>query len=86
LVDVSKKANKAKGARKKELLAMENGQELKTKMDALKDEIGEAREALSYYLREFQRITGANEIETDDGELREIKYSARLVRKTNLNK
>lgn len=81
LVDVQKKASKAKSSRKKELLASENGQQLKSKLDRLKDENKEAREQLSYYLREYQRLTGTNEIETDDGELRVIKYTARLVRK-----
>lgn len=86
LVEVTKKASKAKTARKKELLATDNGEELKTKMETLKEEQNEAKEQLSYYLREYQRLTGTNEIETDDGELREIKYTARLVRKTNLNR
>lgn len=81
LVEVFKKASKAKRNRKKELLATDNGQELKAKMDALKEERKEAKEQISYYLREYQRLTGTNEIETDDGELREIRYTARLVRK-----
>ncbi len=86
LVDLSKKATKAKSARKKELLTTDNGEELKAKMDVLKEDNQEAKEQLSYYLREYQRLTGANEIETDDGELREIKNTARLVRKTNINR
>ena len=86
LVEVSKKAGKAKSARKKDLLTEDGGQELKSKLDTLKEERKDTQEQLSYYLREFQRLTGANEIETDDGELREIKLSAKLVRKTNLNR
>ena len=86
LVEISKKASKAKSARKKDLLAEDGGQELKSKLDVLKEERKETQEQLSYYLSEYQRLTGANEIETDDGELREIKLSAKLIRKTNLNR
>jgi len=39
--------------------------------------------ALSDYLREYQRLSGSNEIEGDDGEVREIVYVAKLVKRTS---
>ena len=58
----------------------------KAKMDALKADLDEAQEALSSYLREYQRMTGLSEFEGEDGELRQIVSTVKLVRKTNLNK
>ena len=42
----------------------------------------ELNEGLSDYLREYQRLSGSNEIEGEDGELRTIVYVAKLVRKS----
>ena len=44
-------------------------------------EIKEANLGLSEYLREYQRMTGQSEIEGDDGEVREIVYTAKLIKK-----
>jgi len=38
-------------------------------------------ELLSDYLREYMRLSGANEIEGDDGEVRDIVYVAKLVKR-----
>jgi hypothetical protein len=56
------------------------------KVTVLKNELKEAQEALSSYLADFQRLTGVSEIEGEDGELRQIVYVAKLVRKTNLER
>jgi len=84
--EAAKKASQLKTGRKRELMATENGKELEGKMNSLKEDLKEAQEALSYYLREYQRLTGLNEFEGEDGELRQIVYVAKLVRKTSLNK
>ena len=84
--EAAKKASQLKSGRKRELLETQNGKELKAKMDALKADLDEAQEALSYYLREYQRMTGLSEFEGEDGELRQIVSTVKLVRKTNLNK
>lgn len=52
--------------------------------DKVKDMMLENKElilAQSEYLREFARLSGTNEIETEDGEVREIIYIAKLVKK-----
>lgn len=76
---------KVKSAKKKELMNTTNGRELNEKLKGLSSELREAREALSTYLQEYQKKTGFNEFEGSDGELRQIVFSARLVRKTKLN-
>lgn len=52
------------------------------KAKELSVEIKEANLGLSEYLREFQRMTGQSEIEGEDGEVREIIYTAKLIKKT----
>jgi hypothetical protein len=37
--------------------------------------------ALSDYLREYERLSGTNQIETDDGHIHEIVYIAKLLKK-----
>lgn len=85
-LEKAKEASKQKSIIKKELLNRPEAKELKSKLDSLKEQAKDAKEGLSYYLSQYQKQTGANEIETNDGELHEIKYTARLVRKTSLNR
>lgn len=84
--ELAKKASQLKSQTKQQLLKQPNAVQLVEKIKTMKEEMKGLSEALSYYLREFQRLTGANEFEGSDGELRQIVYIAKLVRKTNLNK
>ena len=77
----AKKAAKVRAATKSELLKLTSNKALVEKSHALAAEIKESDDALSEYLREYQRISGSNEFETDDGEVREIVYVAKLVKK-----
>lgn len=77
----AKKAAKVRAATKSELLKLTANKTFVEKSRALATEIKESDDALSEYLREYQRISGSNEFETDDGEVREIVYVAKLVRK-----
>lgn len=83
--EIAKKASKNKSEAKHRVLRQPQAAELNQKIEDIKNEMKEAQEGLSYYLREYQRLTGANEFESADGELRQIVYIAKLVRKTNLN-
>jgi len=78
-------AAKAKMAKRKELVNTTNGRELNEKLKSMKSELKEARDALSDYLQNYQKKTGFNEYEGPDGELRQIVFSVKLVRKTKLN-
>lgn len=84
--ELAKKATQLKTQTKQLLLKQPNAVQLVEKIKTMKEEQKGLQEALSYYLREYQRLTGANEFEGSDGELRQIVYTAKLVRKTNLNK
>lgn len=77
----AKEAGKAKAAAKAQVMRQPVNQALGEKVKELTAEIKEMDTALSEYLREFQRMTGVNEIEGEDGEVREIVYVAKLVKK-----
>lgn len=82
----AKEVSKKKSAIKKEILSTPGGKMAQEKVNELKNELNDAQEALSSYLTDYQRLTGSNEIEGEDGELRKIVYVAKLVRKTNLER
>jgi hypothetical protein len=86
LAELAKESSKKKTAYKNQLLQDPSAAQISTQIDSLKEQLKDLQEGLSYYLREYQRLTGANEIEGSDGELRQIVYNAKLVRKTALNK
>ena len=57
-----------------EMLELENN--IKDNSQSLK----ELKEGLSTYLVDYAKLSGQNTIETPDGEVMQIKYSAKLVR------
>jgi DNA repair exonuclease SbcCD ATPase subunit len=81
----AKEAAKERSIKKKELTNTTNGRELNEKLKSLRSELKEAREALSSYLQEYQKRTGFNEYESPDGELRQIVFTVKLVKKSKLS-
>lgn len=79
----AKKAAKQKGTTKVQILSQPANRGLAEKVKDLQIEIKGAEAALSEYLREYGRISGSNEIETEDGQVREIVYTAKLVKKSS---
>lgn len=78
---LAKEAAKVKSNTKRQILKQPQAADLDNKIRTLKSEIKENKASLSDYLREYQRMSGINEIEGSDGELLEIVYDAKLVRK-----
>ncbi len=78
----AKEASRIKSNTKKEILKRPEAADYANKLKALKSEQKELKEGLSDYLREYQRLSGSNEIEGDDGEIREIVYIAKLVKRS----
>lgn len=79
----AKKAAKQRAATKMQILNLPANAGLNEKVKDLSGEVKELDGALSDYLREYQRMSGVNEIESEDGEVHEIVYTARLVKKSN---
>lgn len=77
----AKEAAKAKNAKKKNLLELN---EIKSTADKYKEnqlELKEIRQSLSNDLNQFQKLSGASEIELEAGDLRQIVYVAKLVKR-----
>lgn len=79
---IAKEAGKVRSATKAQIMKRPDVAELSAKLKELKSEQSALQEGLSDYLREYQRLSGSNEIEGDDGELREIYYTAKLRKKS----
>ena len=78
-----KEASKIRTKTKLELLKQPAAAQLNNKIKELSSDLKDFQNALSDYLREYQRLSGSNEIEGDDGEVREIVYVARLVKRSS---
>lgn len=81
--ELAKEAGRVKSATKQQILKQPQAAELFEKVKNLKSEAKDLQAALSDYLREYQRMSGLTEIEDNDGEVREIVYTAKLVKKSS---
>jgi hypothetical protein len=79
----AKKAAKTKALTKYQIMQLPANKVVADTVRDLAAQIRELNTALSDYLREYMRMSGTNEIETDDGEVREIVYVAKLVKKSS---
>lgn len=76
-----KEAAKEKGKAKAAVMMNPATKQLDEKVKDLTTENKELLQAQSEYLREYARLSGTNEIEGEDGEIREIIYIAKLIKK-----
>lgn len=76
-----KEAGKEKGKAKATVMQNPATKQLADKVKDLTQENKDLVSAQSEYLREYARLSGTNEIEGEDGEVREIIYVAKLVKK-----
>jgi hypothetical protein len=77
-----KEAAKEKGKAKAVVMEVPATKQLAEKVKDMKQENKDLATAQSEYLREYARLSGSTEIETDDGEVREIIYIAKLIKKS----
>ena len=76
----AKEANKDKNVFKQQILKQPTLMALSEKIKDLRSSMKDSKQQLSDYLQEYQKLTGANEIEDAQGNLSEIRYTARLVK------
>jgi len=76
----AKEAIKQKNATKQQIMKQPAMMTLANKVKGMQSELKEKQLALSDYLLEYQRLSGANQIETNDGQVLEIINSAKVVR------
>lgn len=79
----AKEASKVKSATRRQVLKQPQAAELAAKVQSLKSQIKENKANLSDYLGQFQKMSGINEIEDEEGEIREIVFTAKLVHKSS---
>ncbi len=79
---IAREAAKVRSGTKQQIMKRPDVADLSAKLKELKSEQSELKEGLSDYLREYQRLSGSNEIEGEDGQVREIVYTAKLVKKS----
>lgn len=79
----AKEAARIRSNTKKEIMKRPDVADLANKLKSLKSEQKELKEGLSDYLREYQRLSGSNQIEGEDGELQEIVFVAKLVKRSS---
>jgi len=82
----AKEANKVKLTTKSEIMKRPDVKPVAEKVRELKAEIRDAQDSLSNYLPEYNRVSGQNQIEDADGQIREILYVAKLVKRSTSKK
>jgi len=75
-----KEVNKKKAEAKQNVLKSPTNASLNQKIKDMRQEIKELKNALSTYLQQYQKIADTDQIESEDGEVRQIVYSAHLVK------
>lgn len=78
----AKEALKVKATTRQQIASQPSVIALAQKLKGLNADIKEREVALSDYLLEYQRLTGANEIEDAEGQIREIVNSAKLIKRS----
>ena len=79
----AKELNKKKTAIKQNVMKTPAMEAVVAKILEFKSEIADAKEMLSGYLEEYQRVSGTNIIEGENGEIREIVPVYKLVKRSN---
>jgi uncharacterized coiled-coil DUF342 family protein len=75
-----KELNKKKTEAKQNVLKSPANASLNQKIKDMKQELKELNNALSNYLQQYQKLADTDQIESEDGEVRQIVYHARLVK------
>lgn len=76
-----KEATKEKSAARTKLMAQDAARTAADKLKDAKEEMKDLMQGLSANLREYERLAGTNQIELDDGDLRQIIMNAKLVKR-----
>lgn len=77
-----KEVTKAKSATKQQIMKQPSVMQLSNQIKSMRQEIKERQASLSDYLQEYQRLTGATEIETNNGDILRIVNSSKLVKES----
>ncbi|KKR31092.1 MAG: hypothetical protein UT63_C0083G0002 [Candidatus Gottesmanbacteria bacterium GW2011_GWC2_39_8] len=79
----AKEATKIKTQTKSQIMKRTDVAAINEKIKGMRMDLKELEGALSDYLREYQKMSGANEIEGEDGEVREIILTGKVIKKSS---
>lgn len=79
--EAAKEAAKVKSTTRQEILKRPENATIAQKAKDVSNEIKEIKDSMNSYLQEYQRLSGSNEIEDENGNPMQIVYVARLVRR-----
>lgn len=79
---LSKEANKVKNGTKQQIMRQPSVALLDEKIKDLRFQLQELQVSLSDYLSQYQKLTGATQIEMEDGQILEIVNNLKLVKKS----
>lgn len=82
-LEAAKKANQVKSLTKSQISKRPDVAQLSEKIKDFKIQLKELQVMLSNELAEYQQLAGVNEIEGDDGQVREIVPNFKLVKKSS---
>ena len=77
----AKEANRVKSATKQQILKQPALQEISEKVKDMKFDLQEQQAMLNDYLSQYQQLSGATQIEAEDGEVLEIVSVVKLVKR-----
>lgn len=80
--ETAKEAAKAKASVKRQIMQQTDAKEIAEKLRTAKEELKEMQDNLSDYLQQYARLSGTNQFEDDQGQVREIVYVAKLVKRS----
>lgn len=75
----AREAAKVRAATKKQILKQPQAADLAANIQDLRNQIKERNQELSDYLQEYSRTTGTNSFETEDGQVKQIISTSRLM-------
>ena len=75
-----KEATKVRSNTKKQILKTPQAADLANRVNELRSQVKDRNQELSDYLQDYARTTGTSSFETETGEVRQIVYTARLVK------
>ena len=80
-LNAANEAAKTKTATKAQVLKQPQAADLDKKIKDIKVEMKENQGSLSDYLSEYSRLSGLTEIEDDEGNMMQISFSAKLIKR-----
>lgn len=80
-LEQANEANKVKSGTKQQIMKRPDVIKIAEKMKGIKEEMKEVQATISDLLQEYQRISGSNTIEREDGQILEIVSTSKLVRR-----